>query len=308
MLGNGVHTIAWGVTDNQGRVDGIGSRYFNVFNTAPSLTASATALGTTANTWGMTASLQNALVAPSASPAATSELAWRSISDADIDGRAGFDVTAPLEAIHTDGTGVRYVRVPELGRLELIVGRETTAGYLRANGTLQALPVGSHLDPATGVFTWVPGPGFIETYDLVFLKEATQVLVAVTIVPKPAQTAGLMRGWIDLPATRTTVAGTFTVAGWAIDTGAWHGSGVGAVHVWAQRRDAPSAPEIFLGAATVGGVRPDVATAYGPQFDRAGWNLSASGLRPGTYDVTAYFWSNRAGQFEDARTTTVIVR
>jgi len=75
-----------------------------------------------------------------------------------------------------------------------------------------------------------------------------------------------------------------------------------------QRRDVPSAPEIFLGAATVGGAGPDVATLYGQQFDRAGWNLTASGLQPGTYDVTAYFWSNRTGQFEDARTTTVIVR
>jgi hypothetical protein len=32
-LANGVHTIAWSVTDNQGRGDGIGSRYFTVQNT-----------------------------------------------------------------------------------------------------------------------------------------------------------------------------------------------------------------------------------------------------------------------------------
>jgi hypothetical protein len=31
-LANGIHTIAWSVTDNQGRVDGIGSRYFWVQN------------------------------------------------------------------------------------------------------------------------------------------------------------------------------------------------------------------------------------------------------------------------------------
>jgi len=31
-LANGVHTISWNVFDNVGHGDGIGSRYFNVFN------------------------------------------------------------------------------------------------------------------------------------------------------------------------------------------------------------------------------------------------------------------------------------
>ena len=31
-LANGMHSIAWSVTDNQGRTDGIGSRYFWVQN------------------------------------------------------------------------------------------------------------------------------------------------------------------------------------------------------------------------------------------------------------------------------------
>ena len=31
-LANGIHTIAWSVTDDLGRVDGIGSRYFWVQN------------------------------------------------------------------------------------------------------------------------------------------------------------------------------------------------------------------------------------------------------------------------------------
>ena len=65
---------------------------------------------------------------------------------------------------------------------------------------------------------------------------------------------------------------------------------------------------MFLGAATLGGSRPDVAAAYGKQFDRTGWSLAASGLPAGVYDVTAYFWSNRTGQFDDARTVTVTVR
>jgi hypothetical protein len=31
-LANGLHTLAWVVTDDQGRADGIGSRYFWVQN------------------------------------------------------------------------------------------------------------------------------------------------------------------------------------------------------------------------------------------------------------------------------------
>jgi hypothetical protein len=100
----------------------------------------------------------------------------------------------------------------------------------------------------------------------------------------------------------------FTVAGWAVDLDAWQGAGVGAVHVWAKRRDVPAAESVFLGAAAVGGVRPDVAAQFGVQFERAGWDLTATGLAPGLYDVTAYFWSTRSGRFEDARTVSVTVR
>jgi hypothetical protein len=33
----------------------------------------------------------------------------------------------------------------------------------------RALPAGSTLDSATGLFTWQPGPGFVGRYRLVFL-------------------------------------------------------------------------------------------------------------------------------------------
>ena len=38
-LTNGLHTISWTVTDNQGAIEGIGSRFFTVSNGASSLTA-----------------------------------------------------------------------------------------------------------------------------------------------------------------------------------------------------------------------------------------------------------------------------
>src|SRR6185503_16948097 len=120
------------------------------------------------------------------------------------------------------------------------------------------------------------GPGYIGTYELVFLQEATRIQIAVTIQPRPAKSAGLIRASLDLPIANARVSGTFTVAGWALDLGAWHGAGIDAVHVWAKRRDAPAAPAVFLGAADLRGVRPDVAAAFGPQFDRAGWGTTVA--------------------------------
>ena len=276
-LTNGVHTIVWAVTDDQDRAAGIGSRFFTVLRRAES--HGERTLG------DADAQVVQRVVAAVALRRRRlarhgGRTAWRSVSDADIDGRAGFDFGAPLEAIHADSAGVRHVRMPELGRVELRLGRGTTAGYLNANGTLRPLPAGSQLDTATGVFTWAPGPGFIGTYDLVFLQDATQMAVAVTIEPKPSDAAGQMRGWIDLPTARATVGGTFMVAGWAIDTAAWQGSGVGAVHVWAQRRDVPAASGVFLGVGGLGGARPDVARRSARSSIAAGWSLAASGLAP----------------------------
>ena len=140
-----------------------------------------------------------------------------------------------------------------------------------------------------------------------FLQGATQLSVAVTIEPK-SNGAGQMQGWIDLPATRATVTGAFTVAGWALDTGAWQGRASGRCTSGRSAATCRLRRAIFLGAAGLGVQRPDVSAAFGPQFDRAGWGLSASGLAPGTYDLTAYFWSTRTGQFEDARTISISVR
>ena len=47
--------------------------------------------------------------------------------------------------------------------------RSVFDGFLVANDTLRDLPAGSHLDPATGMFTWAPGPGYIGTYRLTFV-------------------------------------------------------------------------------------------------------------------------------------------
>ncbi len=54
---------------------------------------------------------------------------------------------------------------------------------------LRALPSGSTLDAATGVFKWQPGPGFIGAYDFVFVRTDSaggkaKMPVRVAIEPK----------------------------------------------------------------------------------------------------------------------------
>jgi hypothetical protein len=133
------------------------------------------------------------------------------------------------------------------------------------------------------------------------------VPLSVTLEPDGTG-AGHIEMAIDRPGAGAMVSGAFTVEGWALDTGAWQGAGIGAVHVWAQRVDVPLAEPEFLGAAALHGARADVATTYGKQFEPSGWALSVAGLSPGTYDVTAYVWCTRTQQFDDARTVRLLVR
>ena len=84
---------------------------------------------------------------------------------------------------------MRHVQLPELGRLELRLGR-VDAGYLEANGERRALPAGSRLDPATGLFTWAPGVGYFGTYRLTFVRAGESIAVDVTIRPVAAAASG----------------------------------------------------------------------------------------------------------------------
>jgi hypothetical protein len=156
-----------------------------------------------------------------------------------------------------------------------------------------------------GRFTWAPPVGYLGAYELVFLKGIQQVPVTVTIYAASEQSR--VEAYIDDPREGATVSGGFTIAGWAADPTAWNGTGIGAVHVWAHRRDADAAP-VFLGAAELNAWRPDVGAQLGAQFERAGWGLTAPALPPGEYDVVAYFWSAKTQRFEDARVVRVSVR
>jgi hypothetical protein len=301
-LANGVHTIMWGATDSAGRSEGFGNRYFTVLNAGPSFDSRSDTPALAQD--------RDAGAVQGFGPA-EDQLVAGGVQDvsAAVTARTGFDLAAPWVNVTADDAGVRYVQLSELGRLELRLG-SVDAGYLAANGELHDLPPGSHLEAATGYFTWAPGVGYYGTYRLTFVRAGEPIAVDVTIRPAAAAAPGEaeIRMYVDTPIDREVVSGPLTVAGWALDPQATVGSGIDAVHVWTVRADVAGSEPVFLGAAALGGTRPDVGTAFGPSFGTAGFSLTSDGLAPGRYEMTVYVWNRRTARWEDARTMRITVR
>ena len=297
-LTNGLHTIAWSVTDNLGGAAGIGSRYFTVFNAVP-LTAS---------------------VADAAREPVQDDIRRATPDTTVITGRRGFDLEAPLRRFRPDATGVVTVQAEEVDRIELhlagamsngvTAARGGYAGYLRAGGGLMALPVGSSLDPSTGELTWQPGVGFVGTYDFVFVRSTDGHAVArqevrIVLNPKASGRVG-PQVVIDTPTRQQDVGQPFVLAGWAVDLDDGIGTGIDALHVWAY--PLAGGDPIFAGAAAYGGARPDVAALHGDRFKASGYSLTVGGLIPGNYDLAVFAWSTAAGGFVPAKVVRVTVR
>jgi hypothetical protein len=234
------------------------------------------------------------------------------VNPSTLAGRRGFDLDAPWRTYQANAHGQVVVHGEELDRFELAVG--AARGYLRTPGGLRPLPIGSRLEAATGVFTWQPGVGFVGAYEFVFVGEASRRDVRIVLHPRGSTRVG-PQVVIDTPGAGAVTAAPFVIAGWAADLDDEVETGVDAVHVWAYPvsttcadgqavcHDAP----IFLGAATGGGRRPDVAAVYGARYLRSGYGLWVRDLAPGTYDLAVFAWSTVQGGFAPARTVRVEV-
>ncbi|NIM18244.1 MAG: hypothetical protein GTO45_40205 [Candidatus Aminicenantes bacterium] len=74
-------------------------------------------------------------------------------------------------------------------QLNAAPGTSNYTGYHVIGNYLMPLPVGSTLDKERGIFSWLPGPGFMGSYQLVFIEkksngEMNKKFVNVKIVPK----------------------------------------------------------------------------------------------------------------------------
>jgi hypothetical protein len=275
-LTNGVHTIAWGVTDNANRASGVGSRYFTVAN-GSAVTA---ALGvSTGQAWSTEAPT--------------------------LLGRRGFDLNAPFHSYTPNANGFVTVQSEELDRIELQTGA-TTAALLTAEGR-RPLPIGAGID-ADGIFTWQPVAGFVGAYDFIFSGAGAERYVQIVLNAKGSGRVG-PQIVIDTPsgASRMLAANQpFTVAGWAADLDDDLGTGVDAIHVWAY--PVGGADPVFVGLAALGGTRPDVAAVYGRRFTKSGYGVTGTGLPAGDYDLAVFAWSTVRQGFVPAKTVRVTVR
>ncbi len=130
--------------------------------------------------------------------------------------------------------------------------------------------------------------------------EATRSLTLTLVTPVPGP-----RGAIGVPAPGATVGPRFHVSGWAIESGATMNAGVDAVHVYAY----PTAGgfPVFLGVASYGGERADVAAIYGEQFLNSAFDLATGGLPEGNYRIVVFYRSALTHEFA-AMTQDVAVR
>jgi hypothetical protein len=116
----------------------------------------------------------------------------------------GFETNAPMDIvdIETDGATPR-VKTEELGLVRVTIGPAVSGdgdgfeGYLVKGSELAALPAGSFLDRTSGEFFWQPGPGFVGSYDFVFVRTGngakTRTSLGVDIAPRRHETEVLLR-------------------------------------------------------------------------------------------------------------------
>jgi hypothetical protein len=289
---SGLHTLAWIVTDSAGVSEAIGSGYFKVDRYATG-SAPDTAPDPPLTSDGTTVPTDAALLV-----------------------RTGYDATAPFDVVPAGG-GTRQVVGRELERLEIQWASDGTArswlydGYLLVGNERRALPIGSTLDASKGDFFWQPGVGFVGRYSLVFVRTAVDgrvedMAVEIVLQPRhPSATDVLLR--IDEPSPGA-LAGSFRVAGWAIDRGALISTGIDAVHVWAYPNPGSGSQPVFLGAAQLGGLRSDVRKYYSEQFGDSAYELVVDGLAPGVYDLAVFPHSTVTGQFSVPEAVRVVVR
>jgi hypothetical protein len=189
-LANGVHTIAWGVTDAAGHSEGIGSRFFTVLNGSSSSVMTTPGLVQGSN--GTEAVTRYQADAGSETGKPAESLAAIAASEVPSYAQRGFAMNAPLEILETNTAGSPTLTIEEVGVVRATVGAPVDdggsyEGYFVKGDRLDSLPAGAFLDAKTGEFFWQPGVGFVGTYEFVFIRKAngTRERIPLSVVIEP---------------------------------------------------------------------------------------------------------------------------
>ncbi|UCH92443.1 MAG: hypothetical protein JSV88_19390, partial [Candidatus Aminicenantes bacterium] len=184
---NGVHTIQWTAVDDAGNTDGIGSRYFTIQNTG-----SINFSNTKREQGGLPPCLPPCLDSstyldlPPYMPGNVRR-------DYPIAVIKGYNINVHPQKIYPDDNGMITIEIREMEPLEIhLEGARGLApvlgitGYQVVDLQLRPLPVGSTLDVEKGVFYWIPPPGFVGSYQLLFIGAEKKILkrINIKIVPK----------------------------------------------------------------------------------------------------------------------------
>jgi len=195
---DGVHTIAWSVSDSAGATDGIGSRYFTIQNAAggaPALDEGTSSSVGRPSTGVRPASDLDRIPEEGRIPVYVKK-GWGDPAEGAFefvapgsDGRIRFvipEVTPIILSLEEPG-----MEVPErtAGKRTMRTRERTTENHVSAaaeayelvRDELRPLPVGATFDPESGIFSWLPGPGFIGEYTIVFVKNGSTGKVKKTV-------------------------------------------------------------------------------------------------------------------------------
>jgi hypothetical protein len=202
---NKIHTISWSVEDSLGAIDGIGSRYFQILNTASGSQLSGE---------------ETRFAGKPYEPAMSIE--QLKITSTDIANpvyiRLGYNFDRPAETIYPDRGGSIRVSIPELERVSIFFNpiqlwetkeeleargqsflnntmatgsnaernKPDYSGYLVVGTELRPLPIGATFDSDRSILYWQPGPGFLGDYNFIFVDRIQNVkkVIKIRIGPK----------------------------------------------------------------------------------------------------------------------------
>ena len=109
---------------------------------------------------------------------------------------------------------------------------------------------------------------------------------------------------VDTPLPNATVTSPFHVVGWITEETALPGAGADVVHVWAFPVAGGSGQ--FVGAGAVNLERGDIASIFGGEHLRSGFDVTAT-LSAGQYQLVVYVHNATTGVFDQARVVRITV-
>ncbi|MCX6583305.1 MAG: Ig-like domain-containing protein [Candidatus Aminicenantes bacterium] len=158
---NAIHTIQWTAADSGGNIDGIGSRYFSIQNSAIPGAGGANDQAPGIRYQGS----EFRRGEPVCSPNPVQCLPVKNLFGT-VDIVKGYreDAATTPQTVYPNENGIIAVEIKELERVEIHFPVSPV-------NNISSLPIGSTLDVEKGIFYWQPGPGFIGEYHLVFIEK-----------------------------------------------------------------------------------------------------------------------------------------